>query len=63
VVLCTDCNLLLLFHRFVLEPKQELIQEQQTKAEESDTAIAALVVLFFCLISVGVVFHSFWHFY
>ncbi|KAG0557407.1 hypothetical protein M758_4G045900 [Ceratodon purpureus] len=29
--------------RFVLEPKDELIKEQQTKAEESDTAIAALV--------------------
>ncbi|KAG0556594.1 hypothetical protein KC19_11G065800 [Ceratodon purpureus] len=28
---------------FVLEPKDELIKEQQTKAEESDTAIAALV--------------------
>jgi prefoldin subunit 1 len=29
---------------FVLGPKDELIQEQQTKAEESDTAIAALVM-------------------
>jgi prefoldin subunit 1 len=29
---------------FVLEPKEELIQEQQTKAEDSDTAIAALVM-------------------
>nr|XP_024356797.1 prefoldin subunit 1-like [Physcomitrium patens]PNR33859.1 hypothetical protein PHYPA_023675 [Physcomitrium patens] len=28
---------------FVLEPKDELIKEQQTKAEESDSAIATLV--------------------
>ena len=32
-------------YRFVLEPKAELIKEQQLKGEESDNAIVALQVI------------------
>lgn len=35
----------LCLYRFVLEPKAELIKEQQVKGEESDNAIAALLVI------------------
>ena len=32
-------------YKFVLEPKAELIKKQQVKGEESDNAIAALMVI------------------
>lgn len=39
-----------MFGRFVLEPKSVLMNEQEKKLKDSETAIAALEVYFFLLI-------------